>query len=158
MSPNLDPNLAIAAVLFVLGAAGVLMRRNLIVIVLSTELMLHGVSLTLVTFSRMHGNNLGQVFTIFVLTVSACEAGLALALVLTLYQRTKSLDVNLWSAIREPDLPGPPPDDPMRIDPMDIRDMPRLTPAGKLPDLGGGDRTLLASGPDALRPGSRGQV
>jgi NADH-quinone oxidoreductase subunit K len=144
MFATLDPNLTIGAVLFVLGAIGVLTRRNLIVIVLSAEMMLHGVALSLVTFSNWHQNNSGQVFTIFVLTVAACEAGLALSLVLALYQRTKSLDVNLWTAIREADVPGPPPDEPSPITPTEIRDLPRLTPAGGMPDVDAPERTLLA--------------
>ena len=74
---------------------------------LSAELMLHGVSLTLVTFGRMHHNLEGQAFTIFILTVAACEAGLALSLILALYQKSKSLDVEFWSELREADLPPP---------------------------------------------------
>jgi NADH-quinone oxidoreductase subunit K len=144
MSATLDPNLAIGAVLFALGAVGVLTRRNLIVIVLSAEMMLHGVALSLVTFSNWHQNNSGQVFTVFVLTVAACEAGLALSLVLALYQRTKSLDVNLWTAIREADVPGPPLDEPIPMAPTDIRDLPRLTPAGRMPDVDAPEHTLLA--------------
>ena len=70
--------LAVGAALFVLGALGFLTRRNLILMILSSELMLHGVSLTLVTFGRMHHSQEGQAFTIFILTVAACEAGLAL--------------------------------------------------------------------------------
>ncbi|HVJ84511.1 MAG TPA: NADH-quinone oxidoreductase subunit NuoK, partial [Caulifigura sp.] len=112
MSANLDPNLAVGAILFVLGSIGVLTRRNLILIVLSAEMMLHGVALTLVTFSQMHGNNRGQIFTVFVLTVAACEAGLALSLILSLYQRTRTLDINLWTSIREPDIGPPAPDAP----------------------------------------------
>lgn len=152
MSATLDPNLAIGAVLFVLGAIGVLTRRNLIVIVLSAEMMLHGVALSLVTFSKWHQNNAGQVFTVFVLTIAACEAGLALALVLALYQRTKSLDINIWAGLREADLSAPPADDPMLIPPGDIRDLPRLTPAGARPDTDPAERTLLA---EARRDPSR---
>ena len=65
-------------------------------------------NLTLVTFGRMHHSLEGQAFTIFILTVAACEAGLALSLILALYQTTKSLDVDLWSSLREADLPPPP--------------------------------------------------
>jgi len=153
MSATIDPNLAIGAVLFVLGAVGVLTRRNLIVIILSAEMMLHGVALSLVTFSKWHGNNVGQVFTVFVLTVAACEAGLALALILALYQKTKSLDINIWTAIREPDAPPPPPDEPIRVAPTDIRDLPRLTPAGLRPDLDHAEPPVLVDATsDARRP------
>jgi len=152
MPATLDPNLAVGAILFVLGAIGVLTRRNLILIVLSAEMMLHGVALTLVTFSNLHANNRGQIFTVFVLTVAACEAGLALSLVLSLYQRTKTLDVNIWTSIRESDLGPPAPDDPAPLStPTDIHDYPRLTPAGGLPDLDGAERTLLAEKGDVRR-------
>ena len=109
MTGDIERYLVVGAILFVLGALGFFTRRNLIVLMLSAEMMLHGVSLTLVTFSRLHNNLEGQAFTIFILTVAACEAGLALALILALYQRTKSLDVELWTSIRERDLPEPTP-------------------------------------------------
>ena len=152
MPATLDPNLAVGAILFALGAVGVLTRRNLILIILSAEMMLHGVALTLVTFAQLHGNNRGQIFTVFVLTVAACEAGLALALILSLYQRTRSLDVNVWTSIREPDLGPPAPDGPGPLStPTDIRDYPRLTPSGGLPDLDGAERTLLAEQNESRR-------
>ena len=87
MTGDVERYLAVGAVLFVLGALGFFTRRNLIVMVLSAEMMLHGVSLTLVTFGRVHHNLEGQAFTIFILTVAACEAGLALSLILALYQQ-----------------------------------------------------------------------
>ena len=133
MTAEFVPYLAVGAALFVLGAIGFLTRRNLILIILSAELMLHGVSLTLVTFGRMHHTLEGQVFTIFVLTIAGCEAGLALALVLALYQRTKSLDVELWTSLREPDLPPPISDD-IDMEPLAPAEMlPQLTPAGRAP-------------------------
>ena len=143
MTAEAQPYLAVGAVLFVLGAIGFLTRRNLILIVLSAELMLHGVSLTLVTFGRMHHTLEGQVFTIFVLTVAACEAGLALALVLALYQRTKSLDVELWTSLREPDLPAPLSFEPDRGGSPAGEAIPHLTPSGRapLPDDLARDRT-----------------
>ena len=104
---DVESYLAVGAVLFVLGAIGFFTRRNLIVMVLSAELMLHGVSLTLVTFGRLHHTLEGQSFTIFILTVAACEAGLALSLILALYQKSKSLDIEFWTDLREPELPPP---------------------------------------------------
>jgi NADH-quinone oxidoreductase subunit K len=136
MTGDVERYLAVGAALFTLGALGFLTRRNLILMVLSAELMLHGVSLTLVTFGRMHHSFEGQAFTIFILTVAACEAGLSLSLILALYQKSKSLDVELWSELREPDLPppmaeedreGPSPEEPAIIH------YPRLTPAGIQP-------------------------
>ena len=136
MTGDVERFLFVGAGLFVLGVLGFLTRRNLIMMILSAELMLHGVSLTLVTFGRMHGTNEGQAFTIFTLTVAACEAGLALALVLNLYRKSHSLDIQVWSRLRESDLPSPvsegsggtmiPPKNP-------YVDLPKLTPAGKRP-------------------------
>jgi len=152
MHGDFERFLAVGAALFILGALGFLTRRNLIVMVLSAELMLHGVSLTLVTFGRMHATLEGQAFTIFILTVAACEAGLALSLILALYQQSKSLDVDLWSELREPDLPPPlagearepplPPPEPMHF--------PSLTPAGQPPDLNKG-RESRVEGPESER-------
>ena len=101
MTGDVERYLAVGAVLFVLGALGFFTRRNLIVMMLSAEMMLHGVSLTLVTFGRVHHNFEGQAFTIFILTVAACEAGLALSLILALYQKSKSLDIEFWTELRE---------------------------------------------------------
>lgn len=131
--------LVVGAGLFVLGAIGFLTRRNLIVMILSAEMMLHGVSLTLVTFGRMHNSYEGQAFTIFTLTVAACEAGLALSLVLTLYRNSHSLDIQLWSELREPDMP--PPSDSLSTGTSGLsgqvspgyEGLPRLTPAGRVP-------------------------
>jgi NADH-quinone oxidoreductase subunit K len=98
--------LLIGAALMALGMLGFLSRRNLIVMFLSAEMMLQGVALTLVGFGRFHGNWTGQVFTIVILTVAACEASIALALILILYNRKSSLDVSLWQEIREPGQPA----------------------------------------------------
>lgn len=128
-----DDHLVVGAVLFALGAIGFLTRRNLILMMLSAELMLHGVSLSLVAFSSAHGNHQGQAFTIFILTVAACEAGLALALILALYRRRRTLDVNVWSDLGEP--VGPRMDEPavMAAEPEPGPELPHLTPAGVPP-------------------------
>src|SRR5215207_1966581 len=97
--------LLIGSALMALGMLGFLSRRNLIVMFLSAEMMLQGTALTLVGFGRYHGNWGGQVFTIVILTVAACEASVALALILVLYNRRSSLDVTLWQEIREPGQP-----------------------------------------------------
>ena len=132
----LDNYLVVGAILFVLGAIGFLTRRNLILMMLSTEMMLHGVSLNLVAFSRVHGNYQGQAFTIFVLTVAACEAGLALALVLALYQRRKTLDVTVWRDLGEPSPESRPVGElPLSEPEPQEPEFPRLTPAGRLPTV-----------------------
>jgi NADH-quinone oxidoreductase subunit K len=129
----LEGQLTVGAVLFALGAIGFLTRRNLILMMLSVELMLHGVSINLTAFGKYHGNASGQVFTIFVLTIAACEAGLALALILGLYQRRRSLDVQWWSNLGEPDLPRLAPEAPAPAAPSAPLELPQLTPAGTMP-------------------------
>ena len=93
--------LVFSALLFVIGLFGFMTRRNMIVMFLCTELMFQGVALALVTFSRMHLDISGQVFVIFILTVAAAEAALALGLVVLLYRRRATLDVGAWSELRE---------------------------------------------------------
>ncbi|BAM03711.1 NADH-quinone oxidoreductase subunit NuoK [Phycisphaera mikurensis] len=88
------------AVLFCLGLVGFLTRRNLIVMFLCTEMMFQGVVVSLVAFSRFHGNLSGQTFTIFVLTVAAAEAALALGLVVLLFRRKQTLDASAWAQLR----------------------------------------------------------
>src|SRR5207248_1598226 len=77
-------------------------RRNLILMVLSVETMLQGVALNLVAFARFRADLGGQVLTLFVLTVAACEAAVALTLIVMLYHRRHSLDVSVWQDLREP--------------------------------------------------------
>ena len=88
------------ALLFALGVVGFVARRNLIVMFLCTEMMFQGVVVTLVAFSRFHLNFDGQVFVIFVLTIAAAEAALALGLVVLLFRRKHTLDAEVWSALR----------------------------------------------------------
>jgi NADH-quinone oxidoreductase subunit K len=132
MTP-LSNYLVVGAVLFVLGAIGFLSRRNMIVMFLSAEMMLQGVAINLVAFARHHGNMNGQVFVLFILTVAACEAAIALALILMLYRRRKSLDISLWQELRDPgqeatlDTESPPA-------PAEEEPMPKLTPAGVEPE------------------------
>jgi NADH-quinone oxidoreductase subunit K len=131
----LSANLAIGAALVAIGMIGFVARRNLIVMFLSAEMMLQGVALTLVAFGRYHGNWTGQVLTIMILAVAACEAAIALVLVLVLYGRRHSLDASLWQDIRDP---GQPPtlDRPEEAEPIEPgtdlgpEAYPHLTPAG----------------------------
>ena len=126
--------LMIGAALMALGMLGFLARRNLIVMFLSVEMMLQGTALTLVGFGRYHGNWSGQVFTIIILTVAACEAAIALALILVLYHRRESLDVSLWQDLREPGLPPVEERPDVEAEPATPDDgpetYPHLTPAG----------------------------
>ena len=132
---SLSHYLAVGAVLFCLGLVGFLTRRNLIVMFLAAELMLQGVAINFVAFSRHHGNLHGQVFTLFVIAVAACEAGIALALFLMLYRRKRSLDVSLWQVLREPGLPETTDTDPLPAEPKE-EPLPHLAPAGVEPVRG----------------------
>lgn len=129
-----DNFLVVGAVLFALGAIGFLTRRNLILMMLSSELMLHGVSINLVAFSSARGNLQGQSFTVFILTIAACEAGLALALILALFRRRRTLDVGAWRDLGEKGQQGDKSEG--RAAPVQTRlkiRLPRLTPAGRTP-------------------------
>src|SRR5208283_1888348 len=102
MSPvSLESYLTVGAILFVLGMIGFLSRRNMILMFLSAEMMLQGVAVNLVAFAHYRGNLQGQVFVLFILTVAACEAAIALALVLLLFRRRETLDVSVWQDLRE---------------------------------------------------------
>ena len=87
------------AILFCLGLIGFITRRNLIIMFLCTEMMFQGVVVTLVAFSRFHMNDTGQTFVIFVLTIAAAEAALALGLVVLLFRRKGTLDSLAWSQL-----------------------------------------------------------
>ena len=124
--------LAVGAILFCLGAIGFLARRNLIVMFLCAEMMLQGVALNLVAFARYRGNLQGQAFVLFILTVAACEAAIALALILMLYRRRGSLDVSLWQELREAGQDAAVDDEPLPAPPRPEA-YPTLTPAGPEP-------------------------
>jgi NADH-quinone oxidoreductase subunit K len=93
--------LVVGALLFGLGLVGFLSRRNMIVMFLSAEMMLQGVSVSLVGWGRYHNDWGGQILVIFILTVAACEAAIALALVVALFQKSGSLDIAYWQQLRE---------------------------------------------------------
>lgn len=92
--------LLVSAVLFVIGLIGFVTRRNLIIMFLCTELMFQAAGLALIAFGRFHLNHTGETFVIFVLTIAAAEAALALALVVLLFRRKESLDAAKWSDLR----------------------------------------------------------
>ena len=124
--------LMVGAILFALGLVGFLTRRNLIVMFLCAEMMLQGVSLSLIGFGRFHGDWGGQMLVIFIITVAACEAGIALALILMLAQRAGKLDSAVWQDLREE---GQPAYVDRRV-PEEIAEdhiWPTLTPAGREP-------------------------
>jgi NADH-quinone oxidoreductase subunit K len=137
MSAMLYNYLIVGALLFGLGAIGFLTRRNLIIMFLCAELMLQGVALNLVAFGDLHRNYQGQSFIIFMLTVAACEAGMALAIFLVLYRSQKTLDVSTWQELREPGLEPIIDREPLPPEPLPYpTEFPKLTPAGLAPSNG----------------------
>lgn len=92
---TLNHYLALSAVLFAIGLFGVLSKRNAIVILMSLELMLNGVNVAMVAFSRYIVPQLltGQVFAIFIMLVAAAEAAVALAIIITIYRHRESIDI-----------------------------------------------------------------
>ncbi|MEZ6068804.1 MAG: NADH-quinone oxidoreductase subunit NuoK [Pirellulales bacterium] len=126
--------LTVGSLLFGFGLVGFLCRRNMIVMFLSAEMMLLGVSISLVGWGRFHNDFGGQVLTIFVLAVAACEAAVALAVVLVLYRRSGSLDVVLWQRLRESSLPDYVDEElPEEVTPTPT--WPQLPPAGVRPEI-----------------------
>jgi NADH:ubiquinone oxidoreductase subunit K len=91
---SVDWYLVVSALIFSIGAAGVLTRRNPLVILLCLELMLNAANIALIAFARMWGNGDGQVFAIIVMVVAACEVCIGLGLVVALYRRRLPIDVD----------------------------------------------------------------
>ncbi len=98
--PVLSAYLLTSAVLLVIGMVGFLTRRNLIIMFLCTELMFQAAALAMVAFGRYHLDVSGQVFVIFILTIAAAEAALALALVVLLYRRKETLNAEAWTEMK----------------------------------------------------------
>ena len=84
--------LALSAVLFTIGAVGVLTRRNAIIIFMCVELMLNAVNLTFVALSKVYGMG-GQVFVVFVMTVAAAEAAVGLAIIIAIFRHRQTVDL-----------------------------------------------------------------
>ena len=92
--------LVLSAFIFVIGAAGVMSRRNPLVVLLCLELMLNAGNLALVAFSRMHGNEDGQVFALIVMVIAACEVVVGLGIVVAMHRRRLPIDVDEMSELR----------------------------------------------------------
>ena len=84
--------LVLSAIIFAIGVTGVLIRRNIIVILMSIELMLNAVNLTFIAFSRSLGSMDGQVIVFFVMTVAAAEAVVGLAIIISVFRHRQTLD------------------------------------------------------------------
>lgn len=93
--------LILATCLFFIGLVGILLRRNLIIVFMSIELMLNAINLLLVAFSAMHQNADGQVFVFFVMVIAACEAAVGLALIIALFKHFQSMSIDQFSNVKE---------------------------------------------------------
>ena len=96
--PTLNDYLILSAVLFAIGSAGVLIRRNIITILLSVEIMLNAVNLSFVAFGRALGTAEGQIIVFFVMTVAAAEAAVGLAIVIGLFRHRESLNPETFTS------------------------------------------------------------
>ena len=90
----IDYYLILSAFMFVVGVAGVLTRRNAIIVFMSIELMLNSANLSLVTFSSYLGNSIGQLFVFFVMAVAAAEAAVGLAIIIALFRNKPTLNID----------------------------------------------------------------
>ncbi len=98
---SLSHFLLTSAIIFVIGLIGFVTRRNMIVMFLCTELMFQAAAIAMIAFGHYHGDVSGQVFVIFILTVAAAEAALALGLVVLLFRRRPTLSAEAWSELGE---------------------------------------------------------
>ncbi len=94
MSVPLPYYLGLSAILFTVGVAGVLIRRNAIVVFMCIELMLNSVNLTLIAFSSFLGDVTGQILVLFVMAVAAAEAAVGLAIVIALFRNRQTVNIN----------------------------------------------------------------
>jgi len=97
---TLNQYLILSGVLFSIGTAGVFLRRNLITILLSVEIMLNAVNITFVAAGRFHGIVDGQIITFFVMTVAAAEAAVGLALVISLFRHRETLSPDAFTTLK----------------------------------------------------------
>ena len=97
---NVEWYIVLSALLFAIGAGGVLIRRSPLVILLCLELMLNAGNLALVAFSRMLGDQDGQVFALIVMVIAACEVAIGLGLIVAIYRRRLPLNVDELRGLR----------------------------------------------------------
>jgi NADH-quinone oxidoreductase subunit K len=100
LEPTLNSYLLLSAVLFAIGTAGVFLRRNLITILLSIEVMLNAVNLTFVAVDRFRGTVDGQIIVFFVITVAAAEAAVGLAILIALFRHRESLNPDAFTSLK----------------------------------------------------------
>ncbi|MGD2252254.1 MAG: NADH-quinone oxidoreductase subunit NuoK [Anaerolineales bacterium] len=92
--------LTLSALMFIMGALGVLLRRNAIVLFMSVELMLNSANLAFIAFARSMNNVAGHVFVFFIIAVAAAEVAVGLALIVTIFRTKKSIDIDQISSMR----------------------------------------------------------
>ena len=97
---ELNHYLILSAVLFTIGTAGVVLRRNVITVLLSIEVMLNAVNLTFIAFGRFLGSSDGQIIVFYVITVAAAEAAVGLALVIALFRHVETLNPDAFRQLR----------------------------------------------------------
>lgn len=138
----MDPEIAllhnyliVGALLFGVGLIGFLSRRNMIVMFLSVEMMLQGVSLSLVAWSRFRNDWGGQMLVILIIAVAACEAAIALALVVALFRQSGKLDIAVWHQLREADRPPFREPEVAEGPPEEPEAWPSLAPSGLRPQV-----------------------
>ena len=100
MHPGLEHYLVVSAALFSLGLLGVILRRNLLVMYMSLELMLNAANLALVSFSRFNNDLDGQIMVFFIITVAAAEVAVGLALIVALYRKKRTAHVEDLTTLR----------------------------------------------------------
>ena len=100
LGPDVTWYVAVSAILFAVGALGVLLRRNPLIVLLSLEIMLNGANLALIAFSRHSGNGDGQIFALAVMAVAASEVVVGLGLVVAMNRKRITLDVDRMNVLR----------------------------------------------------------
>ena len=100
LNVGLNHYLILSALLFTMGIIGVLMRKNVIVILMGIELMLNAVNLSFISFSSYSGNLNGQIMVFFVMTIAAAEAAVGLALAVAIYKRYKEINIRFFEQLR----------------------------------------------------------
>jgi NADH-quinone oxidoreductase subunit K len=126
--------LLIGGLLFAIGAVGFVVRRNLIVLFLCAEMMLQGISVSLVAWARYCDDWGGQMLVLFIIAVAACEAAIAMTLILALARRSNKLDMVIWQDLREEGMP-PYVDQEVPEHRSEPSVWPSLQPAGVQPDV-----------------------
>lgn len=100
MEVTINHYIILSFLMFAIGCFGVITRKNLIIVLMSLELMLNAANLALVSFSRFHSDNTGQVFMLMSLVVTACEVAVGLALVVSIYHNKETINIDVLKLLR----------------------------------------------------------